>query len=79
MPLLSNDHMQRGMRMSTWFENLQSEVQKLEDDDARQRARILTRSTCNCGAIATISSPDYEQRMVRTHHEVWCKSNDVHR
>lgn len=64
--------------MSSWFENLQSEVQKLEDDDAKQRARILVGATCNCNAIATISSPDYEQRMVRT-HEVWCKSNDVHR
>lgn len=62
----------------TWFDNLQKDVQQYKDNRAKRLAKTIAGATCNCGAIATISSPDYEQRMVTT-HEVWCKSNDVHR
>lgn len=44
----------------------------------RLKAAFLANATCNCGAIATVSSPEYEKNMVPT-HEVWCKSNETHR
>ena len=48
--------------MPTWFENLQNEVKKIEDDRARPYSPY-----CSCDNMNTLDAPDYEHRIIRTH------------
>jgi len=55
--------MQSKQAKSTWFENLQNEIKKIEDD----RAKRPYSPYCSCGNMNTLDVPDYEKRIIRTH------------